>query len=63
MVFNHQGTVWVKDIIEVKKIITKYKNIFKENFKEIDVLDVLAIFRNNGVTNPKMIEEWKNLLI
>jgi DNA-binding Lrp family transcriptional regulator len=56
-------TIWAKDIIEAKKLMNNFKKIYGANIKEIEVLDVMATFRNNGIANPKMTEEWKNLLL
>ena len=40
-----------------------FKKIYSANIREIELLDVIATFRNNGISNPKMVEEWKNLLL
>jgi DNA-binding Lrp family transcriptional regulator len=55
--------IWTKDIIEAKKLMINYKKIFKNNIKDIELIEIITIFRDNGIANPKMIEEWKNLLI
>ena len=55
--------VWTKDIIEAKKLMNDYKKTLASNLKEIYLFDVLATFRNNGIANPKMVEEWTNLII
>jgi len=54
---------WAKDLIEAKKFLNNYKQVFSNNIKNIDLLEIISTFRNNGITNPKMIEEWTNLLI
>jgi DNA-binding Lrp family transcriptional regulator len=55
--------LWTKDVIEAKKLENSYKKILGANIKQVDLLDVMATFRNNGIPNPKMVEEWNNLLI
>jgi len=57
------GILWSKDIVEANKTVNFYKNALKPNLKELDVLDVMSIFRFNGIANPKMVEEWTNLII
>ncbi|OGS41243.1 MAG: hypothetical protein A3K77_00955 [Euryarchaeota archaeon RBG_13_31_8] len=54
---------WAKDLIEVKKLLNNYKQAFSTYIENIDLLEIISTFRNNGITNPKMIEEWTNLLI
>lgn len=57
--------IWAKNIIEAKKLLNNYSN--KHNFspfiKNISLFEVLSNFRNNGIVNPDMIEEWNSLLI
>jgi Lrp/AsnC family leucine-responsive transcriptional regulator len=55
--------LWTENIIEAKKILNFYKKALKPNIIELELLDVITTFRNNGIANPKMIEEWKNLLL
>jgi DNA-binding Lrp family transcriptional regulator len=55
--------IWTKDIIIAKKLYNDFKSKFREYIKQVDLLDVLATFRNNGIANPKMVDEWNNLLI
>jgi DNA-binding Lrp family transcriptional regulator len=55
--------IWTKDIIEAKKLMNNYKKMFAENIKEIELLDVITTFRDNGIPNPNMLDEWKNILI
>jgi Lrp/AsnC family leucine-responsive transcriptional regulator len=55
--------LWTKDIIEAKKLINNYKKLLAGNVKDLDLLDVISTFRDGGISNPKNIEEWKNLLI
>jgi len=54
---------WAKDLVEAKKFLNNYKQAFKPNIINIDLLEIISTFRNNGISNPKMIEEWTNLLI
>lgn len=56
-------SIWAKDVIEAKKLMNNFKKIYSANIKDIELLDVLATFRNNGIANPKMADEWNNLLI
>ncbi len=55
--------LWAKDTIEAKKFINNYKKLFSENVKVVDLYEGMATFRNNGIANPKIVEEWNNLLI
>jgi DNA-binding Lrp family transcriptional regulator len=55
--------LWVKDIIEAKKIVNFYKKALRPNLVKLELLDVLSTFRDNGIPNPRMVDEWKNLLI
>jgi len=57
--------VWANDIIDAKKLLNSYSNQhnFSAFIKNINLLEVLSNFRNNGIENPKIIEEWTNLLI
>jgi DNA-binding Lrp family transcriptional regulator len=55
--------LWAKDTIEAKKFINNYKKLFSENVKVVDLYEGMATFRNNGIVNPKIVEEWNNLLI
>ncbi len=57
------GILWSKDIKDAKKTVNFYKNALKPNLIELNVLDVLSIFRFNGIPNPEMVEEWSNLII
>ncbi len=52
-----------KDIIEAKKRMYFFKKLFSPILKEIKVIDVMATFRHSCIANPKMVEEWTNLLI
>jgi len=60
---NLFGILWAKDIKEANKVANFYMNALKPNLKELDVLDVVSIFRFNGIANPKIIEEWTSLII
>jgi DNA-binding Lrp family transcriptional regulator len=53
---------WAKDIIDAKKLMNSIKKTYGTNIKEIEILDVMATFRCNGISNPNMVDEWKNLL-
>lgn len=55
--------IWAKDVIEAKKLMNNIMKIFRQYVKEIDLLEVLAIFRDHNVVNPNMIDEWNKLLI
>jgi DNA-binding Lrp family transcriptional regulator len=55
--------IWTKDIIMAKKLYNEFRNIFREHIKDADLLDVIATFRDNGIPNPKMLDEWKKILI
>jgi len=55
--------LWAEDLIEAKKFLNSYKHMFKDNITNVDLFEVISIFRNNGIENPKMIEEWTNLII
>lgn len=57
--------VWAKNIIEAKKLLNNYSSThnFSAYISNIILLEVLSNFRNNGIANPNMIEEWNNLLI
>ena len=57
--------VWAKNIIDAKKLLNSYSNHhnFNAYIRSINLLEVLSNFRNNGIENPNMIEEWTNLLI
>ena len=54
---------WAKDLIEAKKLLNNYKQAFSIYIENIDLLEIMSAFRNNGIANPKMVEEWTNLLI
>jgi len=57
------GLFWAKDIVEAKKVMNFYQLTMRPNLKEIELLDVMKTFRFAGISNPKMIEEWTNLII
>jgi hypothetical protein len=57
------GLFWAKDIIEAKKVMNFYLKAIRPNMKEIKLLDVIKTFRFAGIANPKMVEEWTNLLL
>ena len=54
---------WAKDLIDAKKLLTTYKKIFKLFVVSVDLFEIMSSFRVNGVANPKMVEEWTNLLV
>jgi Lrp/AsnC family leucine-responsive transcriptional regulator len=54
--------IWTKDIIMAKKLFNEFKKIFREFIKEVELLDVIATFRNNCIINPKAADVWNNLL-
>jgi len=56
-------SVWAKDIIEVKKRINIMKKIYESYVKDIELFEVIATFRNCGILNPNVMEEWNNLLL
>jgi len=56
-------TIWANDVIEAKKRMNFFKNLFRKNIIDIDLLEVIAIFRNDSIPNPNMVEEWTKLLI
>ena len=59
---NLLGILWAKDIKEANKTVNYYIATLKPNIKEVNILDVVSIFRFNGISNPKMIEEWTSLI-
>jgi DNA-binding Lrp family transcriptional regulator len=54
---------WAKDIINAKKLMNGIKKTYGATVKEIEILEVMSTFRDNGIANPNMIDEWKNLLL
>jgi DNA-binding Lrp family transcriptional regulator len=54
---------WAMDLIEAKKFLNNFKQAFKSYIIDIDLLEIISTFRNNSITNPKMKEEWTNILI
>ena len=54
---------WAKNLIEAKKMLNKYKVIFRRYLKNVDLLEVISTFRVNGIINPDVIKEWTNLII
>src|SRR5512136_2797931 len=60
--FTHGKTdvmiiTWAKDIIEAKKHMNIYKNIFAPNVKDVELLEVISTFRKEGISNPNLIDE------
>jgi len=67
-VFYHGNTDLIisflaEDIIEAKKLMNSFKNLFPLNIKEIDLLEEIATFRSNYIKNPNMKDEWNKILI
>lgn len=54
---------WAKDIIEAKKMVTIYRQIYKENIKDADLFEGMATLRCCGILNPKILEESRSILI
>ena len=55
-------TILANDIIEAKKRMNFFKNLFRKNIIDIDLLEVIAMFRQDSIPNPNMTEEWTKLL-
>lgn len=56
-------TIWANDVIEAKKRMNFFKNLFRKNIIDMDLLEVISIFRHDSIPNPNMAEEWTKLLI
>lgn len=56
-------SILAKDIIEAKKLMNSFKNLFPLNIKEIDLLEEIATFRSNYIINPNIKNEWNKILI
>ena len=62
--FTHGDYDWVlcvksKNILNVKKFIERFNNLFRENVEDISILDIIFPVEIHGIQNPN-IEEFKN---
>ena len=56
-------TILANDIIEAKKRMNFFKNLFRKNIIDIELLEVIATLRNDSIANPNMTEELTKLLV
>ena len=54
---------WAKDIIEAKKMVNIYRQIYKENITDADLYEGLVTLRWSGILNPNLHEESKRVII
>ncbi len=45
---------WAEDIIDAKKMVTTYRQIYKENIKDADLYEGMVTLRCCGILNPKI---------
>ena len=56
-------TLWANDVVEAKKRMNFFKNLFRKNIIDIELLEVIATLRNDSIANPNMTEELTKLLV